>query len=440
MPALLVWGFWLASSAGRAARLSALAAWTKFAALLVAPLWPDLSGRLGVRPGAVRAAFAGATLAAFCDPPARAPTRPRARVFWDRTFGSQFDRHSPFSLWDWGPVPRARASRTSTSSRSCSTRCSSRRRRRVAFVPRRKSTAPARGAHGCAADRVRARADALVLPLYPVVLPFRRLALLLGCPGVPAPGRLPRASRPARSAAALCLVSWRALLHTSGTATSSIIDVPVYEGYGDAIEPGAVALSRLQARVSARRAARVRAARRSLATTRGLRATSSSRLMAACGVARVLFAALRALAGLRRSRRGRRRARARRRLAAPARLRRADALRPLPGRRSPSARSPRSSPAATASGRACSAPPSRSSSIPRCSCRSRLPYLAPARAARGACLPRRRAARRRWSFSRSWSWHRGVARSIGRQLSRPLQIESLGAAVLFAATTWSGCT
>jgi hypothetical protein len=25
-----------------------------------------------------------------------------ARVFWDRTIPTQIDRHSPFSLWDWG--------------------------------------------------------------------------------------------------------------------------------------------------------------------------------------------------------------------------------------------------------------------------------------------------------------------------------------------------
>jgi len=27
------------------------------------------------------------------------------RTFWDRTFGWQLDRPSPFSLWDWGEYP-----------------------------------------------------------------------------------------------------------------------------------------------------------------------------------------------------------------------------------------------------------------------------------------------------------------------------------------------
>ena len=39
MPAFLIWGFWLVSSPWARGAFSALAGWTKFAALLVAPLW-----------------------------------------------------------------------------------------------------------------------------------------------------------------------------------------------------------------------------------------------------------------------------------------------------------------------------------------------------------------------------------------------------------------
>jgi hypothetical protein len=39
MPALLIWGFWLSSSAWARGAAVALAGWTKFAALLLAPLW-----------------------------------------------------------------------------------------------------------------------------------------------------------------------------------------------------------------------------------------------------------------------------------------------------------------------------------------------------------------------------------------------------------------
>ncbi|HMI99872.1 MAG TPA: hypothetical protein VK488_08575 [Gaiellaceae bacterium] len=103
MPVLLIFGFWLVTSAfGRGAFL-ALAGWTKFGALLVVPLWagyPEprrLSGKVTFAGG-----FAVATLAAFSilllEPnPAHA-----ARVFWDRTFGWQVGRDSPFSIWGWG--------------------------------------------------------------------------------------------------------------------------------------------------------------------------------------------------------------------------------------------------------------------------------------------------------------------------------------------------
>ncbi len=103
MPALLVFGFWLVTSPFLRGLFVGLAGWAKFAALLLVPLWASypearrLSGKAMFIGG-----FAVATVAAFSilllEPnPAHA-----ARVFWDRTFGWQVGRDSPFSIWGWG--------------------------------------------------------------------------------------------------------------------------------------------------------------------------------------------------------------------------------------------------------------------------------------------------------------------------------------------------
>jgi len=103
MPAFLIWGFWFCSSPWARGAATALAGWTKFGALIVAPLW--LSYPDGLRRPRAKLAFAVAfmvaTVAVFSilllgPSPAHA-----ARVFWDRTLGWQIGRESPFSLWDW---------------------------------------------------------------------------------------------------------------------------------------------------------------------------------------------------------------------------------------------------------------------------------------------------------------------------------------------------
>ena len=102
MPALLVWGFWLASSPAARGAAVALAAWTKFAALVVAPLWltyPRLEARRLVRFGL---GFAVATLLAFSILLLEPSLGEALRTFWERTFGFQLDRESPFSIWGWG--------------------------------------------------------------------------------------------------------------------------------------------------------------------------------------------------------------------------------------------------------------------------------------------------------------------------------------------------
>jgi hypothetical protein len=104
MPAFLIWGFWLCTSAWARGAAVAFASWTKFGALLVAPLWATYPEFKRSRRTALifAASFAIATAACFwvllLDPsPLHA-----ARLFWDRTIPPQVNRQSPFSLWDWG--------------------------------------------------------------------------------------------------------------------------------------------------------------------------------------------------------------------------------------------------------------------------------------------------------------------------------------------------
>jgi hypothetical protein len=102
MPVLLIWGFWLASSAWARGTAVALAGWTKFGALLCAPLWlsyPD--GWTWPRARRYVVGFGLATLAAFSILLLEPDPLHAARVFAERTFGFQLDRESPFSLWDW---------------------------------------------------------------------------------------------------------------------------------------------------------------------------------------------------------------------------------------------------------------------------------------------------------------------------------------------------
>ena len=102
MPAFLVWGFWLVSAPLARGAAVALAGWTKFGALLLAPLWatyPVARLRAVVR---FAVAFAAVTLAAFTVLLLEPSLRTAARTFWDRTIGYQASRDSPFSLWGWG--------------------------------------------------------------------------------------------------------------------------------------------------------------------------------------------------------------------------------------------------------------------------------------------------------------------------------------------------
>ena len=103
MPAFLVWGFWLCTSPVARGAAVALSGWTKFATLLLAPLWltyPDGLRRRGVIRFA--AGFVVATLAVFSVLLVEPSLGGAAHTFFDRTFAYQLGRDSPFSPWDWG--------------------------------------------------------------------------------------------------------------------------------------------------------------------------------------------------------------------------------------------------------------------------------------------------------------------------------------------------
>jgi hypothetical protein len=101
-PAFLLFGFALLAVPWGRGIFAALSGWTKFVSLVVAPLWltyPEI--RFGRRQLAFLAGFALATAAAFSVLLLEPSPAHAARVFYDRTIAWQFDRQSPFSIWDW---------------------------------------------------------------------------------------------------------------------------------------------------------------------------------------------------------------------------------------------------------------------------------------------------------------------------------------------------
>ena len=102
MPVFLLGGFWLVTSDWARGASVALAGWTKFGALLVAPLWatyPSADLRRIVRFGV---AFAAATALAFTILLLDPSLLDAVRTFWERTIDYQSSRDSPFSIWGWG--------------------------------------------------------------------------------------------------------------------------------------------------------------------------------------------------------------------------------------------------------------------------------------------------------------------------------------------------
>ena len=100
LPAFLIWGFWLVTFPFARGAFAALAGWTKFAALLVAPMWITYRLRRDQIASAA-VGFAVATLAAFSIVLLEPNIGHALRVFWERTVSWQVSRESPFSIWDW---------------------------------------------------------------------------------------------------------------------------------------------------------------------------------------------------------------------------------------------------------------------------------------------------------------------------------------------------
>jgi hypothetical protein len=102
MPAFLMLGLWLASSPAARGTAVALAGWAKFGALLLAPLWASYPRLEPRRLGRFALAFTVVSAGAFSILLLEPSLREAARTFWERTFGFQLERDSPFSLWGWG--------------------------------------------------------------------------------------------------------------------------------------------------------------------------------------------------------------------------------------------------------------------------------------------------------------------------------------------------
>jgi hypothetical protein len=102
-PALLVWGFAVLTSDVGRGFFVALSGWTKFASLLVLPLWSGYPEAR--RPRTTALALLGFVLgsaAVFWVLLLEPSLLHAARVFYDRTISWQIGRDSPFSIWDWG--------------------------------------------------------------------------------------------------------------------------------------------------------------------------------------------------------------------------------------------------------------------------------------------------------------------------------------------------
>ena len=101
VPLFLIWGFWLVTSPVARGAAVELSGWTKFASLLLAPLWASYPERR-LRPTLVfAAAFVLTSLAAFSILLLDGHPLGAAHEFWKRTLSWQIDRESPFSIWDW---------------------------------------------------------------------------------------------------------------------------------------------------------------------------------------------------------------------------------------------------------------------------------------------------------------------------------------------------
>jgi len=103
MPALLVFGFLALTSDLARGAVVAVSGWTKFASLILLPLWSGYPRALAPRRALVYLAGFLATSALMFFVLLLEPSPfHAARVFFDRTVRYQVGRDSPFSIWGWG--------------------------------------------------------------------------------------------------------------------------------------------------------------------------------------------------------------------------------------------------------------------------------------------------------------------------------------------------
>jgi hypothetical protein len=190
MPAVLVWGFWLASSPGARGAATALAGWTKFASLALVPLWLTYRTRLSpARLARFVGAFAAATAAAFAVLLLEPSLGSAVETFWDRTLEFQLDRESPFSIWGWGQyhasgIPDLASLQTVVQVGTIALACL------VAFVPRHKGPLELAALSAAVLVAVELSLTHWFYLYLPWVLPFVLLAFFLprdrGRPAEPA--------------------------------------------------------------------------------------------------------------------------------------------------------------------------------------------------------------------------------------------------------------
>jgi hypothetical protein len=185
---LLLFGFWLVTSPWARGGAAALAGWTKFAGLIVAPLWIAYRAR---NAGRAALAFLLATVASFLVLLLEPDLVEAVRTFADRTLIWQVDRESPFSIWGWGqyhaagvpdlqPVQRVLQGLLVLAALA------------VAFVPRRPSAlqlAALTGALIAGVELVLTHWFYLYIPWF---FPFAAFALLAGAPALRAREAEPR--------------------------------------------------------------------------------------------------------------------------------------------------------------------------------------------------------------------------------------------------------
>ena len=139
MPAFLIWGFWLCTSAWARGAFVGLAAWTKFGALLVAPLWatyPEF--RKSRRTALIFAGgFAIATIASLLGAAARAERAARCAGLLGSDDPAAGEPAVALLALGLAPVPRRPAG--SALAPAGAPGAAGRRGGAVAFLPRRKS-------------------------------------------------------------------------------------------------------------------------------------------------------------------------------------------------------------------------------------------------------------------------------------------------------------